>query len=298
MAAKPNADATFHEELDRVTRTALRIVPPRGSSTQQVISPQPGLHILRQHTPSSFEATVYDPMLCLILQGRKEMTFGEHRHRLGAGECALVSHDLPIVSRVSVVPYLVVLVNVEVDVLRGLYEDLGELATNSEAQSLEVHRADVRLLDAVGRYLSLGDSAAEARVLGTMLKREIHYRMLVSPLGHMLENLLRHDSHASAITRALSVLRRDFRKPVVVEELAREVGMSVSSFHKHFKDVTSSSPLQYQKTLRLLEARRLLVSGAATVTTAAFDVGYESPTQFSREYARKFGHPPSREGRT
>ncbi len=223
------------------------------------------------------------------------MTFGERSYRLGAGECALVSHDLPIVSRVREAPYLVVLLNVEVDVLRSLYEDVGELVMQADAQALEVHRANARLLDAVGRYLALAESAVEARVLGPMLLKELHFRLLVSPLGHMLRSLLRHDSHASAIMRALTLLRRDFRAPMVVEKLARAVGMSVSSFHKHFKGVTSSSPLQYQKDLRLLEARRLLVAGTATVTTAAFEVGYESPTQFSREYARKFGRPPSKD---
>ncbi len=253
--------------------------------------------MLRQYVASEFEATIYDPMLCLILQGRKEMSFGEHTYRLGAGQCALVSHDLPIVSRVREAPYLVVLLNVEVDVLRSLYEDVGELAAPGAARALEVHRADAKLLDAVGRYLALAESEMDSRVLAPMLLKEIHYRLLASPLGHMLRSLLRHDSHASAIARAIALLRRDFRAPMVVERLARSVGMSVSSFHEHFKRVTSSSPLQYQKGLRLLEARRLLVAGTATVTTAAFEVGYESPTQFSREYARKFGRPPSKDVR-
>jgi AraC-like DNA-binding protein len=264
----------------------------------QLLTPRPGLYLLRQYAPSEFEATIFDPVLCLILQGRKEMMFGEHTYRLGAGECALVSHDLPILSRVREAPYLVVLLNVEVDVLRSVYEDVGELATKGEAQALEVHRADVQLLDAVGRYLALAESEMDARALGPMLLEEIHYRLLASPLGQMLRRLLRHDSHASAIARAIALLRRDFRAPMVVEELARAVGMSASSFHEHFKRITSSSPLQYQKGLRLLEARRLLAAGTATATTAAFEVGYESPTQFSREYARKFGRPPSKEVET
>lgn len=165
-----------------------------------------------------------------------------------------------------------------------------------DARALEVHRADSQLLDAMGRYLALAESELDARVLGPLLVKEIHYRLLVAPFGQMLRRLLRRDSHASSIARAIATLRRDFRSPMVVEELARAVGMSVSSFHKHFKEVTASSPLQYQKGLRLLEARRLLIAGTASVTTAAFEVGYESPTQFSREYARKFGRPPSKEG--
>ncbi|SEU40626.1 transcriptional regulator, AraC family [Myxococcus fulvus] len=258
-----------------------------------MVTPRRGLHVLRQQAPTEFEATLYEPMLCLILQGKKEMTFGERTYRLGAGACALVSHDLPILSRIREAPYLVVLLNIDVDVLRGLHEDVGDLAVRDEGHALEVHRAEAHLLDAVGRYLALSESEMDARVLASMRLKELHYRLLTSPLGPMLRSLLRYDSHASAISRAIALLRRDFRSPVVVEELARAVGMSVSSFHAHFKNVTSSSPLQYQKSLRLLEARRRLVTGAATVTTAAFDVGYESPSQFSREYARKFGNPPS-----
>ena len=294
MSSRRTSDLAFRQELERVTQRALRLVPTSPRQTQS-LTPRPGLYLLRQYVPSEFEATIFDPMLCLILQGRKEMTFGERTYRLGAGECALVSHDLPILSRVREAPYLVVLLNIEADVLRSLYEDVGQLALPGEAQALEVHRADAQLLDAVGRYLALAESEMDARVLAPMLRKEIHYRLLTSPLGQMLRSLLRHDSHASAIARAIALLRRDFRKPMVILELARAVGMSVSSFHEHFKRITSSSPLQYQKGLRLLEARRLLAAGSATATTAAFDVGYESPAQFSREYARKFGRPPSKD---
>lgn len=291
----PQAGA-LHDALELLFERALRHIPKSRERTAQLASPRPGLFLLRQHEATAFEASIYDPMLCLILQGCKEMAFAEHDFRLRAGECALVSHDLPIVSRVREAPYLVLLLKLELDVLRSLYADLTDLPqASAEAHPLEVHRADPALLDALTRYLALADSKMDARVLGPMLQREVHYRLLTSPLGYMLRRLTRHDSHESAITRAIALLRKDFRSPVVVEELARTVGMSVSSFHKHFKAVTSSSPLQYQKDLRLLEARRLLLAGSASVTTVAFDVGYESPSQFSREYARKFGNPPSRE---
>ncbi|RYZ44224.1 MAG: AraC family transcriptional regulator [Myxococcaceae bacterium] len=293
---KRTNDEGFHESLRRLTGYALRLIPPAKAQAAQLVTPRHGLYLLRQHQRTVFEAAIYTPVLCLILQGCKEMTFGDHHFRLRAGECALVSHDLPIVSRVRDAPYLVLLLDIEVEVLRSLSEDLGEWMTApAEARALEVHQADSRLLDAIGRYLTLAESELDARVLGPMLLKEIHYRLMMAPLGHMLRSLLRPDSHASSIARAIALLRRDFRSPMVVEELAREVGMSVSSFHKHFKDVTASSPLQYQKGLRLLESRRMLVAGAASVTTVAFEVGYESPSQFSREYARRFGRPPSQD---
>jgi AraC-like DNA-binding protein len=295
MPFNPGVQAALRSSLRQLTERALHVFSasrPRGSA---MVTPQRGLHVLLRHERTPFEATLQEPMLFLVLRGRKELRFGERRFRLGAGECALVSHDLPLVSRVLEAPYLVVLLKIDLEVLRGLYEDVGELATNeAAARGVMVHRADSGLVDAVGRFLSLVESETDARVLGPLLRKELHYRLLVAPFGQMLRSLLRYDSHASSIARATALVRRDFRLPVRVEALARAVGMSVSSFHKHFKAVTSASPLQYQKSLRLLEARRLLLAGTS-VTTTAFEVGYESPTQFSREYARRFGWPPSKD---
>ena len=180
--------------------------------------------------------------------------------------------------------------------IRKLYDEVAESELETErARAAETHRADPGLVDALGRYLALGDSPADAKVLGPLISKEIHYRLLMAPFGGMLRSLIRHDSDASAISRAIAHLRGDIRAPIAIPELARRVGMSVSAFHKHFKAITSTTPLQYQKELRLLEAQRLLRTPGATVTAAAFDVGYESPSQFSREYARKFGVPPSRD---
>jgi AraC-like DNA-binding protein len=177
--------------------------------------------------------------------------------------------------------------------IRKLYDEVVDLPLESqEPRAAETHRADLGLLDALSRYLALADSATDAKVLGPLSAKEIHYRLLTAPFGGMLRCLIRHDSNASAIARAIATIRRDIRSPIAIPELARQVGMSVSAFHGHFKTITSTTPLQYQKELRLLEARRLL-KGGASVTTAAYEVGYESPSQFSREYARKFGVPPS-----
>ena len=255
-----------------------------------------GLLLLRQDSPSSFEASLYEPVLCLILQGRKQVSIGEQTLSFGPGECLLVSHDLPVCSRITKAPYLALVLEVDVATIRKLYDEVAESALDSErARAAETHRADPGLLDALRRYLALADSPADAKVLGPLISKEIHYRLLVAPFGGMLRSLIRHDSNASAIARAIGHIRGDIRSPIAIPELARRVGMSASSFHKHFKTITSTTPLQYQKELRLLEARRLLKTGGASVTTAAFDVGYESPSQFSREYARKFGVPPSQD---
>jgi AraC-like DNA-binding protein len=263
---------------------------------QHAAQPMAGLLLLRQDSPSEFEASLYEPVLCLILQGRKQVSLGERNLAFGPGECLLVSHGLSVRSRITRAPYSALVFQVDVATVRKLYDEVAESALESErARAAEVHRADPGLLDALRRYLALADSPADAKVLGPLVSKEIHYRLLVAPFGGMLRNLIRHDSNASAIARAMGQIRGDIRSPIEIPELARRVGMSASSFHKHFKTITSTTPLQYQKDLRLIEARRLLRTGGASVTSAAFDVGYESTSQFSREYARKFGVPPSRD---
>jgi transcriptional regulator GlxA family with amidase domain len=131
-------------------------------------------------------------------------------------------------------------------------------------------------------------------VLGPSTLREIHYRLLLSPVGGMLRNLLVADSHASRVAKAIRRLRSEYRVPLKVPDLAKAAGMSASSFHEHFKAVTGTTPLQYQKDLRLIEAHALLTAMSHTVSEAAYEVGYESPNHFSRDYNRKFGLPPSR----
>jgi AraC-like DNA-binding protein len=259
-----------------------------------VAGPMDGLVLLRQDTPSAFEASLYEPVLCLILQGKKQVSIGGQTLSFGPGECLLVSHDLPVSSRVTSAPYLALVFQVDAATIRKLRDEVAESVLDSERpRAAVVHRADPGLLDALGRYLALAESPSDARVLGPLTSQEIHYRLLVAPFGGMFRRLTRHDSNASAIARAIGHIRGDIRSSIAIPELARRVGMSASSFHKHFKTITSTTPLQYQKELRLLEARRLLKTGGAAVTTVAYEVGYESTSQFSREYARKFGVPPS-----
>jgi len=288
--------------LDELIEQASRRVRAAEDDGQRITQPVDGLLLLRQGSPSSFEATLYEPVLCLILQGAKQVAIGGQTLSVGAGECLLVSHDLPVCSSITQVPYLALVFEVDVATIRKLYDEVAESALGGEpagnherARAAVTHRADPGLLDALSRYLALADSPADAKVLGPLISKEIHYRLLVAPFGGMLRSLIRHDSNASAIARAIGHIRGDVRSPIAIPDLARRVGMSASSFHKHFKTITSTTPLQYQKELRLLEARRLLTTGGASVTAAAYEVGYESPSQFSREYARVFGVPPSQD---
>lgn len=282
--------------IEQLARSALCLLPRQIGGPSQLVQPLPGLRLLRHQRITAFEATLYEPVVCLIVQGRKQTSFGGRTLDARAGQCLLVSHDLPVVSRVLEAPYVSLLLDVELGLLRSLYDEVAEATLDADdASVLEVHEADAALLDALRRYLALAESPTDAKVLGPMIRRELHYRLLMAPFGGMLRSLVRHDSHASAIARAIAHIRRDYRASIAIPELARSVGMSTSSFHKHFKSVTSSSPLQYQKELRLLAARQRLVAGEASVSAVAFEVGYESPSQFSREYARKFGVQPSKD---
>jgi len=290
--ARARGDGIPSNLLERCDR-ALRGAPASKPRTPTFASPLPGLRVLGYPVGTEFEATLYEPVVCVVLRGRKETSFGEQTFDVRAGDCLLVSHELPVSSRIVEAPYLALLLDVNVDLLRGLYDELGgAVLDTTESTALEIHPAPEALVEALARYVALADSPIDGKVLGPMLAREIHYRLLTAPFGGMLRSLIRYDSAASAVATAIGQIRRRFREPLVVADLARDVGMSVSAFHRQFKAVTASSPLQYQKDLRLLEARRMLRLGATTVTAAAFDVGYESPNQFSREYARKFGHPP------
>jgi AraC-like DNA-binding protein len=281
-------------QLESLIETSLRLLCATAEARGQMAEPVRGLWLLRQHECSPSRASLYEPVICLVLQGRKEVLIGDRDLSIGPGDCFLVSHDLSVQSRITHVPYLALVMDIDIGTIRSLRDELGELAADDAGlRGAEAHQASADVLDALRRYLALAESAADAKVLGPLVFKEIHYRLLLAPLGATLRSLVRQDTRASAIARAITLMRGSFRSPIAVPELARQVGMSASTFHKHFLSITSTTPLQYLKDVRLLEAQRLLRVGGTSVTAVAFDVGYVSPSQFTREYTRKFGVPPS-----
>ncbi len=256
--------------------------------------PLPGLFLLLRHTaPTDFEATVYDPIVCLI----KTTSAPDRTVTISAGQCVVVSHDLPVVARVTKAshdtPYLALVVRLDLGVLRSLHAGASEGgAPIEDARVLEARPVDEKVARVIERYVELIDDPDGARVIGPLVLQELHYRLLHCDAGAMLRRLLYRRSQASQIVAAVRVLRESFREELEVASLARLAGMSVSSFHKHFRETMGTSPLQYQKSLRLTEARRLLRSGEHSVSATAFEVGYASHSQFSREYTRTFGAPP------
>ena len=271
-----------------------------GKSTDTIKSCEtsiPGLWVHRQTTPNAYEATIYEPVICLNLQGRKEVSIGDRAVEFGAGQSLIVSHGLPVMARVTEAspehPYLAVIVALDIAVLHSLSDEVGNaFLEEQQARALSSNMTDFRLVEAIARYFALVPDPLETKVMAPLVLREIHFRLLTAGHGGMLRQLMQRDSHASRISRAISKIRSDYRAPLAVAGLAGEAGMSPSSFHEHFNQITGTTPLQYQKELRLIEARRLISANGSSVSSAAFEVGYESATQFSREYSRKFGCPP------
>ncbi|MBS7807318.1 AraC family transcriptional regulator [Variovorax sp. PCZ-1] len=281
-------------DLSRMTELATRYLANYGSNN-------PGLNRLcafREEAPSEIEVSVYEPALCLILQGSKMASIGDQSIKLSPGKALLISHDLPVVSRITKAsasePYLSFVLFLDVQLIRGLYEQVADLPPpNPDVRSLSVASAEASWLGSFLRYIELMDKPLDAKVLGPSILREIHYRLLLSSIGQNLRNLLVADSYASRIAKAIGQLRSEYRSPLRVSELAKIAAMSDSSFHKHFKDVTGTTPLQFQKDLRLIQAKVLLKEMGNAVSDAAFAVGYESPAHFSRDYSRRFGLAPS-----
>jgi len=260
----------------------------------------PRMAMVQGAIPEHHLAAVYDPMINLILQGSKSMTVGGQTLHYDPATYFVMSVDLPAAGVVrpaaSGEPYLAVSLTLDARILADLLADLPDSAGRGGRDAgFSVAAMTPELLDAWARLLRLMKRPDDIPALAPAYEREILYRVLQGPLGWMLRDIATPDTALARVNRAIQRLRRDYARPLRMEALAEEAAMSLSAFHRHFKAVTNLSPLQYQKQLRLLQARTLLVAAGYGVTRAAHEVGYESPTQFSREYARAFGRPPSRD---
>ena len=250
--------------------------------------------------PEHLLAAVYDPMINLILQGSKTMSVGDHTLRYDPATYFVMSIDLPAVGAVHAAgsgePYLAVSLTLDPTVLATLLADLPKpLGRHDHDPGFSVAAVTPELMDAWVRMLRLMDSPDAIAALAPVYEREILFRVLQGPHGWMLREIATPDTAIARVNLAIQWIRRDFAEPIGVDSLAEKAAMSVSAFHRHFKAVTTLSPLQYQKRVRLLQARTLMVASAKSVTAAAFEVGYESATQFSRDYVRVFGLPPARD---
>ena len=260
-----------------------------------------GLSILRSDHEKPPNHVIFQPALCIVVQGAKWVMFGDRRFDYRAGQAVVVSVEMPLLGRVAEAspaePYLGLILEFDPAILREVLEGLGSPPTIGEEPKpgLFVVDLDGPLTDCTLRMVRLIDTPDAVPVLRPLIMREICYWLLTGPHGGEVAAIALANTHPRSILRAIHALRDRFAEPIRVEELAGIARLSASTFHRQFKAITSMTPLQYQKRLRLLEARRLLMAGSANVEAAAFQVGYESPSQFSREYSRMFGAPPRRD---
>lgn len=260
----------------------------------------PGLTVLRETMPTALQYAISRPLVAIVLQGGKRVTMGSSTFDFGAGDSLLITTDVPTVSQITQAsagtPYLSLVVDLDPAVIEALVTEMGS-APFASGQPVRVDTTEDEVADAVLRLMRLLDRPASLPVLQPQLIRELHFWLLSGRHGGAIRALGVTDSHAQRIARAVAMIRADYARTLRVDVLAEAAGMSASAFHEHFRAITSLTPLQFQKQLRLIEARRMLLADGAMISNAAYAVGYESVPQFTREYGRMFGMPPARDVR-
>lgn len=280
------------ELIERIARA----LPEDGA-----LDPFPGFRLARSSKLTEPVHAVYQPAFCFVAQGRKQALLGEQVFQYDPGHYLIYTVDLPLVFQVKEAskerPYLGLRLNLDPALVASVMMESGIEPKKGHAgmKAMDVGATDANLLDAALRLVRLLDTPVECKVLAPLITREIVFRLLAGGQGARLEHLLASTGDTRRISRAIGRLRENFDQPLRIDDLARELGMSVSGFHHHFKSVTAMSPLQFHKQIRLQEARRLMLGEDLDAASAGFRVGYEDPAHFSREYKKLFGAPPQRD---
>jgi AraC-like DNA-binding protein len=287
----------FSEQRSELAELATQAAPADGVHRSTI----PSLTVVRASAPSQPLSSLYEPSLCIVVQGRKRAILADEVYAYDPLNYLVVSVTLPvkgqIIEATPECPYLCMRIGLDMKLIGELLLQLGPtaVASPSDGRGIFLGRTSATLLDALLRLMRLLDEPRHAPVLAPLVIREIHYRALVGELGYRLRELCVADSHAQRIVAAIRMIRERYAEPLRIDDLATIAHMSVSSLHHRFKAVTAMSPVQFQKHLRLHEARRLMLAEGIEASVAAHRVGYESASQFSREYRRLFGAPPRRE---
>ena len=286
------AQASREELVERIARAV---------SEDGTAEPLEGLHLNRSSSPTEPVYGVSKPAFCVIAQGSKEILLGDHRYRYDPAHYLITTAELPVAGQITEAseerPYLSLRLELDPALVGSVMVESDHPAPRDHAavKAIDVSPLDAGLLDAVVRLLRLLDSSTEARFLAPLVTREIVYRLLIGEQGGRLRHTAVLGGHRHLIARALERLRKDFDRPLRIEDVARELGMSVSGFHHHFKALTAMSPLQFQKQMRLQEVRRLMLGEDLDAASAGYRVGYSDASHFNREYKRLFGAPPARD---
>lgn len=295
-----NAESVRHDTRLSDARTALAGQIARWTETEdRVDTAIEGLLLRRYEAPTLPASYLHEPSVCLVAQGAKRVLLGEDEYVYDAQHYLITSVGLPVVAQVleasRETPFLGLMLKLDLRTVAQLMVDSNLPPAQQASRGMAVSEVSVELLGAFQRLIGLLGQPGDIPILAPLVQREIHYRLLVGEQGQRLRQIASAGSHSQQIARAIDWLKGNYTQQIRIDELASLAGMSASTFHHHFRAVTAMSPLQFQKWLRLHEARRLMLAEQADAATAAFQVGYESPSQFSREYTRLFGAPPLRD---
>jgi AraC-like DNA-binding protein len=290
-----------NEDMDVALETLGTSLARLTGKSDRIVTAIPGLILARLEKPSEPVSIMFEPRVCMIAQGAKRVQLGDDAYVYDPHHFLLTSVDLPtfvqVIKASPEKPYLGLVLNIDQREISQLMVDSNLPPPRPQQSSRGIATGEVTLplLAAFQRLIDLLDEPKDIPILAPIIEREIFYRLLIGDQGARLRQIASAGSQSNQIARALDWLKGNFTKPLRIDDLAAQVNMSTSTFHHHFRQVTAMSPLQYQKWLRLNEARRLMLAEDQDATTAAFQVGYESPSQFSREYSRLFGAPPLRD---
>ncbi len=284
------------ERIKELAELIERNVTMDGTSDTSI----PGLRFVRTSRISEPVYSVYEPSLCIVAQGTKLVMLGEESYQYDSASYLTASVHLPITGQVVVAspekPYLCVNLQLDMNqIFEVLQSSSQEISSDSTGRGLAISLINESLLEAVLRLIRLLETPYDIPVLAESVKLEIIYQILQNEENDSLKHFALIGSQAQRIAKVIGVLNREFAQSLKVDDLAKEARMSLSSFYYHFKGITGMSPIQYQKQLRLQEARRLLLTESLEAAEAAYQVGYESPSHFNREYSRKFGQPPMKD---
>lgn len=269
-------------------------IDPRGALVGHTM-PVPRLKVWTSTRPTPPTAAVFEPMFYVVVRGSKVLTMGANQFEMSAGDCAASSFGLPyshqIVRATPDAPYVGISLYLDIDRLTKVVLDM---PAREQRWTCAVAAGDLsgRAGDAFTRLVALVNAPDDVAVLAPFYESELYYRLLQSTMGGTLRQIVERNDRVRQIKAAADWLGAHNNEPVIIQELAASAGMSVTSFHRHFKAVTGYSPLAFQRQMRLLEARKLLLAGSTNVARVAFEVGYQSPAQFSREYKSMFGNAP------
>lgn len=276
-------------------------IEAQGGGEGHFQTPMSGIHIMRAFQEIMPIRRIYRPSLCVVLQGAKQILFGSTTLDYHELQCLVVGVELPargrMIGATPSTPFLGMTIEFDVAMLREVMQQLATppIPNPDSGPCVFVGRVDAPLVECILRLARMARTPDAVPVLYPAAMREIYYWLLTGPYGKEIAKLALPETNTERVAKAIHLLHENFRQTLRVEQLAETAGMSPSSFHQHFKVMTSMTPVQFQKQLRLLEARRLMVSDAFNVSEAAYEVGYESASQFSREYSRTFGVAPKQD---